>query len=156
MTTTTDDASPYRLEGRPRSRGLARALSPLVAVAPWLLTVAGIALAGEWQRGVYARGERSLGLLLAALVVLLLAALLWAAVTAWSSVGTVLAGVLTVVLALALGAPGPVSRAISQSVLEAGLPYRAYAVLVAPVPFLVLGTTLVAAGLAAAAARRLR
>lgn len=67
-----------------------------------------------------------------------------------------MAGLLTVVLALALGAPGPVSRAISQTVLEAGLPYRVYGALVAPVPFLVLGTTLVATGLAAAAVRRLR
>lgn len=83
-----------------RSRWTARLLSPVVAVLPWWVTLIGVAGLYEWRNSF--NGGPGFSLVLGPTLWLLLGALLWGAVTAWSSVGTLLAGGWTVLTGLGL------------------------------------------------------
>ncbi|WP_435201953.1 hypothetical protein [Janibacter sp. GS2] len=146
----------YRAEDDLRGRGgrtLARVLSPVVAVLPWSMTVGGLWAMARVSRNSALRLEPAWGWLLGALALLVLAALVWAALTAWSSVGTTLAGLCTLALGVAVSIPAlwqqvspSLSRVLGQD----------FWFVINPTNCLLMGSLLLAAGLGAAGARRLR
>lgn len=137
------------------SRMLARVLTPFLAVIPWLVTVAGLAVMAEWQVRFAREFQTSWEIVLGAVVAFLVAALLWAALTAWSSVGTVLAGLLTIGLGLVVASP-EASRPIFEVLQDLpGGNQPVYSV-VTPTHFFLIGSLLIAAGLGASGARRMR
>ncbi len=156
---TYDTSRTYRAEddiGRGGgSRALARLLTPVLAVLPWLLTMAGVGLAAEWQVRYQLRFESQWAFILGAAALLVVAALVWGVVTAWSSVGTILAGLLTLALGLAVSVP-EIGREVFR--LGSQLPGdgRWWYTAMSAINLLVLGSLLLAAGLGAAGARRTR
>lgn len=136
------------------SRILARLLTPVLAVIPWLATVAGLGIVSEWQMRFAQRFQTDWGILLGAVAVFVVAALLWAALTAWSSVGTVLAGALTVVLGLVLASP-EASGQVYELLRDLPVDNRRMYSILTPTNFLLIGSLLLAAGLGAAGARHL-
>lgn len=133
---------------------VARLLTPALAVVPWLVMTGGILFLLRASRSMRLRFEPAWGELVGGVVLVLLSALLWAALTAWSSVGTTVAGLCTIALGLAtathfgmrtvfrLGREGPVRL---QDL------FYGFATPTLLVP---LGALLLAAGLGAAGARR--
>lgn len=156
-----DGSRTYRAEddisrgGGGGSRALARLLTPVLAVIPWLLTMAGLAVAAEWQLRYQQRFETDWGFVLGAAAVLVVAGLIWAALTAWSSVGTVLAGVITLVLGGVVASP-EAGRQIYDLLLDLPGDGRRVYFIVTPTNFFLIGSLLIAAGLGAAGARRMR
>ena len=156
---TYDTSRTYRAEddisGGGGSRALARLLTPVLAVLPWLLTMGGLVLAAEWQMRFMQRLQSEWGFLLGATAVFVVAALVWAGLTAWSSVGTVLAGLLTILLGLALATPD-LGREIYTLLTDlSGDSGRVYTI-ATPINFALIGSLLLAAGLGASGARRMR
>lgn len=159
--TTEGSTAPWaqQAEGRTggggRSRVLARVLSPVAAVLPWLVMMAGQGLMLKAYESYRIRFEMGWGTLIVGVILMLVAAILWAALAAWSSTGPLVAGAATIGLGLfvatssgarliyRLGVEGPASV---QSVM--------YGVLT-PVNLIPIGSLLLAAGLGAAGARRL-
>lgn len=154
-----DSSRTFRAEddisGGGGSRVLARVLTPFLAVIPWVITMAGLAVISEWQVRFAQRFQTDWGILLGAVAVFVVAALLWGALTAWSSVGTVLAGALTVVLGLVIAAP-EASRHVFDLLMDLPGDSRRVYFIVTPTNFLLFGTLLIAAGLGASGARRVR
>lgn len=137
------------------SRLLAYLLTPFVAVVPWLLTLLGIGLVNRGMLDYQRTFETPWTWVLGGAGALVLAALLWALLTAWSSLGTLLAGLLTLILGL-LVPTRPVSRWLVDIAYDAGsLVRETVLTLTNPVYFLLIGSLLVAAALAASGARRL-
>lgn len=146
----------YRAEddlGGRGSRTLARVVSPLVAVLPWLMTAGGLWAMARVNRNYALRLEPAWGWLLGTLAVLVLAALVWAALTAWSSVGTTLAGLGTLALGIVVSMP-ELWQQVSPSLIR--VLGRDYWFVINPTNCLLMGSLLLAAGLGAAGARRLR
>lgn len=156
---TYDTSRTYRAEddisGGGGSRALARLLTPVLAVLPWLLTMAGVGLAAEWQVRYQMRFETQWAFILGAAALLAVAALIWGAITAWSSVGTVLAGLLTLALGLAVSVPEIGSEVFR---LGSDLPGdgRWWYTAVSSINLLVVGSLLLGAGVGASGARRMR
>lgn len=149
----------YRAEddisGGGGSRVLARLLTPFLAVIPWVLTMAGLAVGAEWQERFAQRFQTEWGFLLGTAAVLVVAALVWAALTAWSSVGTVLAGALTLLLGVMIASP-EAARHLFDLLMELPGGGRRVYFIVTPINFFLIGSLLLAAGLGAAGARRMR
>lgn len=141
----------------PRKAGsswLARLVSPFVAVVPWLLTMAGLAVANRWLVDLQRAMEVSWGHIIGGTALLIVAALVWAALTAWSSVGTFVAGACTILFGVVLSVPDLFFR-VSQAVSDApGLDLGIAFDTLSPPRFLLFGSLLVAAALGAAGARR--
>lgn len=136
-------------------RLLARLLSPVAAVVPWLLTVAGLALAQRSYLEMVRAYRESWGTVLGAAAVLVLAALLWALVVTWSSTGPLLAGAATLLLGVVV-VQRDVSAWVWQRSIDGFGPTGAPAVnlaLSAP-SLLLVGSLLLAVGAGAAGARR--
>lgn len=138
--------------GRSGDRALAWLVTPFLAAIPWLLTMGGLWVLGRAARTQAVRFETAWVEVLGAAALLVVAALLWAAVTAWSSVGTTLAGVVTLVLGVLLHQPSVAREAYR--LLSGGASGEVWYV-VTPMNFLLLGSLLVAGGLGAAGARRM-
>ena len=130
-------------------------VTPFVAVVPWLLMVGGALLVARSALAYRINFERGWGELVGGVVLLLVAALLWAVLTAWSSSGTTVAGLATLAAGLVV-----TTRAGASLVAEIGregpvtLQTPLYSVANETV-LLPLGAVLLAAGLGAAGARRL-
>lgn len=135
------------------SRMLGRLLTPFLAMVPWLLTMGGLWLLASATKSSWEQFETQWGSVGGAVVLFVVAALLWAAVTAWSSVGTTLAGLATLAVGVALNIAS-VAREIYNffpNTMGAQVWY-----FVSPMNFLLVGSLLLAAGLGAAGARRMR
>lgn len=135
------------------SRMITRLLTPFLAVIPWLLVMGGLWLLARAGRTLSERLETQWGPVLGAVAVLVVAALLWAVVTAWSSAGTTLAGLLTLAAGVALSdldIARRVHEALPHAVVDDS--WR----VVTPVNFFLVGSLLLAAGLGASGARRMR
>lgn len=148
--------STFRAEddiGRGSGRVLPRLLTPFLAVVPWLVTMGGLWMLARSGRAFAERFETQWGFTLGAVALLLVAALLWAALTAWSSVGTTVAGLCSLVFGIALSDVRLTSE-IHQLVPD--LMTRDVWLFITPMNFLLLGSVLIAAGLGAAGARRVR
>lgn len=158
--TTTGTAGPWtqraedRTGGRGRSRVLAWLLSPVLAVAPWLLTLAGFVVVSGWYVGFQRAFATQWGPLLGGLVVLVLAGVLWAVLTAWSSAGAIVAGAATIVFGLLLGVV-EVNRAVLDALRGLGIELTSAYYVFTPPSMILVGSLLLAAGLGAAGARRL-
>lgn len=135
------------------SRLLGRVLTPFVAVVPWVMTMGGLWLLASSAKSFAEQFETNWGQVGGAVVLFVVAALLWAALTAWSSVGTTLAGLLTLALGVALSS---VSLAREIYNLVPGAMGQQVWYFVTPMNFLLMGSLLLAAGLGAAGARRMR
>lgn len=162
-TTSTSDgaaAAPWtqRAEGRTggggRSRLLAWLLSPVLAVVPWVVTIAGFGMVTGWYVGFQRAFATQWGPLLGGLVVLVLAALLWALLTAWSSAGTVVAGTATIIFGLLLGVVD-INRAVLDTLDALGIELTSAFYLFTPPSMILVGSLLLGVGLGAAGARRL-
>lgn len=128
-----------------------RLLSPLLAVVPWWLTMIGTGLLVRWFSPESYR--TSWTWLIGGTTVLLLSALAWGALTAWSSLGTLVAGTITVVFGV-LTATWAARRFLFAHL--GGGTWGATALnVVEPRHLVPIGTMLVAAGLGAAGARHL-
>lgn len=147
---------------RRRSSMVARLASLPLAVILWLLTMGGLALHQQATAELRLNLERTfdaglpMGWTLGATALLVVAALLWAVLTAWSSVGTVVVGVATVAFGVAMS-----SREVFIWVLELtnGLDWSVRQLLPAmltPEHLTFLGSMLLAVGLGASLARRRR
>lgn len=135
------------------SRLLARLLSPALAILPWWITVMGVARLSAWQYPL--PGDSGLGPVLTAAAFLLVAAVLWALVSAWSATGPLLAGVCTVWTAVFL-ATREGQLIMSRLTLTTDVDFmRTTQYLAHPGHSVVVGCLLLAAGLGAAGARRL-
>ena len=153
--TTTATTAAQRAEDRTEggsSRLLAWLLTPLVAVLPWWVTIGGLWMLARGWRSYAEQFQPQWGATFAGAAVLVLAALLWAAVTAWSSVGTTVAGLCTLALGVALG-DLQLARSI-YDLVPTSVGRDAYVILT-PMNFLLFGSLLLAAGLGGAGARRL-
>lgn len=136
-----------------RSRLLARLLSPALATLPWWVTVMGVARLSAWQYPL--PGESGLGPVLTATAFLLVGAVLWALVTAWSATGPLCAGVCTLWTA-GLLATRQGQLIMSRLTLTTDVDFmRTSQYLAHPGHSVVVGCLLLAAGLGAAGARRL-
>lgn len=135
------------------SRALAQALAPVVAVVPWLMTVGGLWAMGRASESMAARFQTDWVWVLGGLAALVVAALVWAAVIAWSSSGALAAGLCSLVAGVALSIPGVMSEVYSALPSGGG---RSLWYVVTSGNFMLLGSLLLAAGLGASAARRLR
>lgn len=152
---STATTAAQRAEDRSEGGGgrlLAWLLTPFAAVVPWWLMCAGVWVVARALQAYSVRFTTEWGTALAGVAVLLLAAVLWAAVTAWSSVGTTLAGVCTLAFGLAMFALSVSHRVYD--LVPRSLGREAYFVL-SPLNFVLMGSLLIAAGLGAAAARRI-
>lgn len=156
--TTTATTAAQRAEDRTEGGGgrlVAWLVTPFAAVVPWLLMVGGALLVARSALAYRVNFERGWGELVGGLVLLLVAALLWAVLTAWSSSGTTVAGLATLAAGLFVA-----TRAGASLVAEVGrerpvtLQTPLYSVANETV-LLPLGAVLLAAGLGAAGARRL-
>lgn len=156
--TTTATTAAQRAEDRTEGGGgrlVAWLVTPFAAVVPWLLMVGGALLVARSALAYRINFERGWGELVGGLVLLLVAALLWAVLTAWSSSGTTVAGLATLAAGLFVA-----TRAGASLVAEVGrerpvtLQTPLYSVANETV-LLPLGAVLLAAGLGAAGARRL-
>lgn len=156
--TTTATTAAQRAEDRTEGGGgrlVAWLVTPFAAVVPWLLMVAGALLVARSALAYRVNFERGWGELVGGLVLLVVAALLWAVLTAWSSAGTTVAGLATLAAGLFV-----TTRAGASLVAEIGregpvtLQTPLYSVANETV-LLPLGAVLLAAGLGAAGARRL-
>lgn len=140
----------------PPGRTLARVVSPVAAVLPWLITVVGLALLARGSVLFQRTFEVPWGYLLGGAAVLVLAALIWAALTAWSSSGTTIAGVLTLAAGVLLAAPGVDRQVYPPLTNLAGSQQELVHHVVTSMNLLLWGSLLLAAGLGAAGARRWR
>lgn len=151
--TTSSPAALPRTSGT-RSRWPAHLMSPVLAIIPWVLTVWAVARLLAW---VLPRpGQVQAGPVVTATALLLLAAAGWALLTAWSSVGTLVAGAGTLLLgwfaATATGQRAFFDLGLATRTLDRSETLReAWQ----PAQLLLLGSLLVAMSLAAAGARRL-
>ncbi len=137
------------------SRLLPRLLTPVLAVVPWWMTIAGVANLQRWYFDYARRLESMTVTLLAAVAVLLVAAVIWGALSAWSSAGTLLAGGVTVLWGFATGLPSVMRTIFQATSLRDLTGVQLFQVLTSPVVLVLLGSLLLAAGLGAAGARRL-
>lgn len=156
--TMTHESTPVTMKGAMPgllgSRPLARLLSPVVAILPWWVTVFGIAQMRAWRTPL--PGTQDLALILTVTVSLLVAAMVWALVTAWSSTGPLVAGWCTLVTSWIL-ASDVGRRILLELTISGGVDFmRTVDWLAQPVFALIVGSFLIAAGLGAAGARRLR
>lgn len=145
-----------RAEHRTSSGGrlTAQLLTPLLAVVPWLMMMGAIVLLARSMTSYRVTFERGWGEIVGGTVLLLVAAGLWAALTAWSSSGAAVAGLCTLAfgffvvtepglrLVYRMGREGPAS-------LQTAWYSVASELLLLPI-----GALLLAAGLGAAGARR--
>lgn len=138
-----------------RSRLAGQLVTPFLAVLPWAGTVVGCLLLARATTQMQMRFEQSWGLIIGGALVLVIAAVGWAAITAWSSSGAVVAGLCTMATGVFV-ATRPGMQAVSQLGQSGPVPvqYPLYSV-ATPLNLLVLGSMLLALGLAASAARRL-
>lgn len=147
----------YRAEDDIRGAGggrvLGRLATPFLAVIPWLLTVGGLWVLARSARAQAEQFETDWGHVVGAVVLFALAALAWAALTAWSSVGTTLAGVVSLAFGVALSS---VSLAREIYAVFPNRMGNEVWYFVTPMNFLLMGSLLLAAGLGAAGARRMR
>lgn len=143
--------------GAPRRAGssaAARLVSPFIAVVPWFLTMTGLTVASRWHITIVRTMESSWAVVIGGTALLILAALIWAALTAWSSVGTFVAGACTLLLGLLLSSP-EVYIPASRKLFDGSVPgWQAMALTLSPPTFLLIGSLLLAASLGAAGARR--
>lgn len=149
------------LATRRRSSLTARLASLPLAVIIWLLTMGGLALHQQAKSELRLELERTVDptlpmeWTLGATVLLVVAGLLWAVLTAWSSVGTVVVGVVTVAFGVVMS-----SRAGLLWVVERASDYdwglRLLPAMLTPEQLTLLGSMLLAVGLATALARRRR
>lgn len=152
--TTAAQRAEDRTEGGP-SRLLAQLLAPVVAIVPWLTTFGGATLLGHATVRMQVRFEQPWGLLLGGLFVLVVAALLWAALTAWSSSGAVVAAGCTIGVGVLL-ATREGARFLWEMTGEGPVTLqRPLLTVLTPTTFFLVGSLLLAAGLGAAGARRL-
>lgn len=133
-------------------RMLARLVSPFLAVIPWLLTMGGLWMLARSARTQAEQFETAWGQVVGAVVLFVLAALVWAALTAWSSVGTTLAGVASLAFGIALSSVS-VAREI-YTAFPSGMGNEVW-YFVTPMNFLLMGSLLIGGGLGAAGARHL-
>lgn len=144
-----------RASGGGGGRMVAWLVTPFVAVVPWLVMAGGVLLLLHAARSIQISFQPAWGALVGGTLVVLVAALLWAALTAWSSVGTVVAGLCTVAAGLAT-ATRPGIEVVSRLGIEG--PVRLQSLLygfATPYVLVPLGALLIAGGLGAAGARRL-
>lgn len=142
-----------RLPRRGGSSMLARLVSPFAAVVPWLLTMAGLLLASRWLFDIQ-RVQASWEAIIGGAVLLIVAALIWAALTAWSSVGTFIAGASTVAVGVLLAEPEVYLWVATEFSSAGGTNSSMAFSTFTPVNFFLFGSLLVAAALGAAGARR--
>lgn len=145
-------------QGHGRSSGGGRLLpwllGPVAAVVPWLVTIAGAVVLSRWLQVMQRNFEAEWGLVVGGTAVLLLAAVLWAVLTAWSSSGAVVAGLATIGLGVALAEPG-FGYKIMRPIVELSSVAREASYIMTPLLLIPVGSLLLAAGLGAAGARRL-
>lgn len=134
-------------------RALAQALAPVVAIVPWLMTMGGLWALGRASESLAARFQTDWAWVLGGLALLVVAALVWAAVIAWSSSGAIAAGLCSLAAGFALSFPSVMSEVYSALPRSGG---RSLWYVVTSGNFMLLGSLLLAAGIGAAAARRLR
>lgn len=136
------------------NRLVARLLTPVLAVVPWMVTLAGGLMLSQSVMQFQVRLEGNWTLLIGGTLVLLLGALLWAALTAWSSVGTTVAGMATIIVGL-LAYTQTGMRAIYEIGIESPLRLQWPLIMfVDSMTLILIGSLLLAAGLGAAGARR--
>lgn len=156
-TTTATTAAQHaedRVDGGP-SRLMAQLLAPVVAIFPWLTTFAGATLLAYATVRMQERFEQQWGLVFGGLVVLVVAALLWAALAAWSSSGALVAGVCTIAVGVLLATRGW-SRFLWEVTGDGPVTLqRPLLTVITPFNFFLVGSLLLAVGLGAAGARRL-
>lgn len=155
MTATT---AAQRAEDRTEGGGgrlVAWLVTPFAAVLPWLLTIGGALLLARSALAYRVNFERGWGELAAGVVALLVAALLWAALTVWSSSGTTVAGLATLAVGLYVTTRSGASL-VARMGREGPVPLQSPLYSIAnEIVLLPLGAVLLAAGLGAAGARRL-
>lgn len=167
MHDTSERTRPGPRRGASRT---ARVASVPLALVLWVLTVAGLALHAKAQFTVRERVAETFvppdgpsGWALGATALLLVVALLWAVLTAWSAVGTIVVGVASIAAGVAMGFQ-TVARWVFEHLWLAGLDglwvgFDRPPTLVVPAAITMenltlLGSMLLAAGLATALARR--
>lgn len=158
--TTAGAAAPWtrRSQDTPGGGGgrvLARVVTPFVAVVPWLIMLVGQFLLLRSLQSYRVQFEMGWGELVLGIVVLMVSALVWAGLTAWSSAGTTVAGLATIAVGVAV-ATAPGARLVFRIGREG--PVTLQSVIYAfftPANLVPLGCLLLAAGLGAAGARRL-
>lgn len=135
---------------------MARLVTPFLAVVPWLMTMAGLFVLGRSYLELQQRLQTSWGWVLGGTALLVLAALVWAVVTAWSSAGTTVAGVCTLLLGGAFAVP-ELQMEFFALIRKVGFLNHAtsYGVF-STMNFMLYGSLLLAGGLGAAGSRRLR
>lgn len=163
--TMADMSSLERPEPSPRrgSSLTARLVSLPLAVALWLLTMGGLALHGQAQVEFMAEMSRTFnvpdipsGWTLGGTALLVAVAILWAVLTAWSSVGTVVIGIATIVAGVSMGFGKATLWVFERT---AGLDFSAHRlvpIVLTPDSLTLLGSLLLAAGLGVALVRRRR
>lgn len=159
MATGSGASWTQRAEDRPGAGGgrlVAQLVTPFVAVVPWLLTAAGALLLANASIAYRLTYETGWAELVGGVLLTLLAAAIWAALTVWSSVGATVAGLCTLVLGI-VAATEPGARMVYRIGREGPVSLQSSLYIVAtPTMLIPLGSLLIAAGLGAAGARRLR
>lgn len=159
-TTSRGHAAPWTQHAEDRTGGgggrtIARAISLVAAVVPWGVLMAGMLLLVRAENERRIRFEMGWGMFIGGVVIVLVAMLLWAALTAWSSLGTTVAGLATLVSGVVIATDS--GYRLLADLAQAGPAPFTSAVYVVGAPYVLvpLGAVLVAAGLGAAGARRL-
>ena len=159
-TTSQGHAAPWTQHAEDRTGGgggrtIARAISLVAAVVPWGVLMAGMLLLVRAENERRIRFEMGWGMFIGGVVIVLVAMLLWAALTAWSSLGTTVAGLATLVSGVVIATES--GYRLLADLAQAGPAPFTSAVYVVGAPYVLvpLGAVLVAAGLGAAGARRL-
>ncbi len=137
------------------SRLLAWLVAPFVAVVPWLVTFLAVCLLASVQFRMQTRYEAAWGMVFAGLLVLVVAAVMWAALTVWSSSGAIVAGLCTLLLGLfSVTGPG-MSLVFRMGRHGPDFIQQSFYSVAGPATLILFGSLLLAMGLGAAGARRL-